>query len=155
MIAKVDGVMNGISVIGDKVGETMYYGPGAGGNATASAVISDIIAIARGGKASPMLGFKRPLESGLKLLDKDEIVSKYYLRLEVADKPGVLSSVSKVMGEQNISIETMLQKPGKDGKATLLLATHSCQERAMQEAINQLHKLESVKEKPVMIRMEG
>jgi len=155
MIAKVDGVMNGISVIGDKVGETMYYGPGAGGDATASAVISDIIAIARGGKASPMLGFKRPLESGLKLLDKDEIVSKYYLRLEVADKPGVLSSVSKVMGEQNISIETMLQKPGKDGKATLLLATHSCEERAMQEAISQLHNLESVKEKPVMIRMEG
>jgi len=155
MIAKVDGVMNGISVIGDKVGETMYYGPGAGGDATASAVISDIIAIARGGKISPMLGFKRPLESGLKLLNRDEIVSKYYLRLEVADKPGVLSAVSKVMGEQNISIETMLQKPGKNGEATLLLATHSCQERAMQEAISQLHNLESVKEKPVMIRMEG
>ena len=154
MIAKVDGVMNGISVIGDKVGETMYYGPGAGGDATASAVISDIIAIARGGKASPMLGFKRPLESGLKLLDKDEIVSKYYLRLEVADKPGVLSSVSKMMSKQNISIETMLQKPSKSDSATLLLATHSCKECAMQEAISQLHKLESVKNRPVMIRME-
>ena len=155
MIAKVDGVMNGISVIGDKVGETMYYGPGAGGNATASAVISDIIAIARGGKTSPMLGFKRPLESGLKLLDRNAIVSKYYLRLEVADKPGVLSAVSKVMGEQKISIETMLQKPGKDGKATLLLATHICKESAMQEAIKELQTIESVKEKPVMIRMEG
>jgi len=155
MIAKVDGVMNGISVIGDKVGETMYYGPGAGGNATASAVISDIIAIARGGKTSPMLGFKRPLESGLKLLDRNAIVSKYYLRLEVADKPGVLSAVSKVMGEQNISIETMLQKPGKDGKATLLLATHICKESAMQEAINKLQTIESVKERPVMIRMES
>ena len=155
MIAKVDGVMNGISVIGDKVGETMYYGPGAGGDATASAVISDIIAIARGGKASPMLGFKRPLESGLRLLDRDSIVSKYYLRLEVADKPGVLAKVSQVMGEQNISIETMLQKPGREGAATLLLATHACEERAMQEALKALFELESVKERPVMIRMEA
>jgi len=155
MIAKVDGVMNGISVNGDKVGETMYYGPGAGGNATASAVISDIIAIARGGKASPMLGFQRPLESGLKLLDRDAIVSKYYLRLKVADKPGVLAKVSQVMGEQNISIETMLQKPGKDEEATLLLATHACEERAMQKAMDALVALESVKERPVMIRMES
>jgi len=155
MIAKVDGVMNGISVNGDKVGETMYYGPGAGGNATASAVISDIIAIARGGKASPMLGFQRPLESGLKLLDRDAIVSKYYLRLKVADKPGVLAKVSQVMGEQNISIETMLQKPGKDEAATLLLATHACEERAMQKAMDALVALESVKERPVMIRMES
>jgi homoserine dehydrogenase len=155
MIAKVDGVMNGISVNGDKVGETMYYGPGAGGNATASAVISDIIAIARGGKASPMLGFQRPLESGLKLMDRDAIVSKYYLRLKVADKPGVLAKVSQVMGEQNISIETMLQKPGKGEAATLLLATYACEERAMQKAIDALMALESVKERPVMIRMES
>ncbi|BDY12760.1 homoserine dehydrogenase [Hydrogenimonas cancrithermarum] len=155
MIAKVDGVMNGISVIGDKVGETMYYGPGAGGDATASAVISDIIAIARGGKASPMLGFKRPLESGLKLLGRESIVSKYYLRLEVADRPGVLAKVSQVMGEQNISIETMLQKPGQEGSASLLLATHACEERAMQEALKALFELESVKERPMMIRMEA
>ena len=147
--------MKGISVIGDKVGETMYYGPGAGGDATASAVISDIIAIARSGKASPMLGFKRPLESGLQLLDRDSIVSKYYLRLEVADKPGVLAKVSQVMGEQNISIETMLQKPGREGAATLLLAPHACEERAMQEALKALFELESVKERPVMIRMEA
>ncbi len=155
MIAKVDGVMNGISVIGDKVGETMYYGPGAGGDATASAVISDIIAIARGGKSSPMLGFKRPLESGLELLGRESVVSKYYLRLEVEDRPGVLAKVSRVMGEQKISIETMLQKPGSGESASLLLATHACEERAMQEALEALFGLESVKERPVMIRMEA
>ncbi|WP_300361168.1 homoserine dehydrogenase [Hydrogenimonas sp.] len=155
MIAKVDGVMNGVSVVGDKVGETMYYGPGAGGDATASAVISDIIAIARAGKSSPMLGFKRPLETGLKLLERDAIVSRYYLRLEVADKPGVLAKVSQVMGEQKISIETMLQKPGSGESASLLLATHACEERAMQEALKRLFELESVKERPVMIRIEG
>ncbi len=153
MIAKVDGVMNGVSVVGDKVGETMYYGAGAGGDATASAVISDIIAIARGGKSSPMLGFKRPLESGLQLLAKEEIVSQYYLRLEVADKPGVLAKVARVMGEEKISIETMLQRPGHGEAATLLLATHACKERAMQEAIKHLFELESVKERPVMIRI--
>ncbi|WP_457594531.1 homoserine dehydrogenase [Hydrogenimonas sp.] len=155
MIAKVDGVMNGISVIGDKVGETMYYGPGAGGDATASAVISDIIAIARGGKSSPMLGFKRPLESGLELLGRESVVSKYYLRLEVEDRPGVLAKVSRVMGEQQISIETMLQKPGSGESASLLLATHACEERSMQEALKALFELQSVKERPVMIRMEG
>jgi len=154
MISKVDGVMNGISVIGDKVGETMYYGPGAGGDATASAVISDIIAIARGGKSSPMLGFKRPLESGLELLGRESVVSKYYIRLEVEDRPGVLAKVSRVMGEENISIETMLQKPGAEGSASLLLATHSCEERSMQSALVRLFELESVLERPVMIRME-
>ncbi|WP_353661801.1 homoserine dehydrogenase [Hydrogenimonas sp. SS33] len=154
MIAKVDGVMNGISVIGDKVGETMYYGPGAGGDATASAVISDIIAIARGGKSSPMLGFKRPLESGLQLLERDAIVSRYYLRLVVEDKPGVLAKVSQVMGEQKISIETMLQRPGEGETATLLLSTHRCEERAMQQALHALFGLESVKERPVMFRIE-
>ncbi len=154
MIAKVDGVMNGVSVIGDKVGETMYYGPGAGGDATASAVISDIIAIARGGKSSPMLGFKRALESGLELLEKDAIVSKYYIRLNVEDRPGVLAKISSVMGEQGISIETMLQRPGEGESASLLLATHECEERSMQEALKELFALESVKERPVMIRME-
>ncbi|MCF6200794.1 MAG: homoserine dehydrogenase, partial [Hydrogenimonas sp.] len=154
MIAKVDGVMNGVSVIGDKVGETMYYGPGAGGDATASAVISDIIAIARGGKSSPMLGFKRALESGLSLLDRESIVSKYYIRLKVEDRPGVLAKISRVMGEQKISIETMLQRPGEGESASLLLATHECEERAMQEALKHLFELESVLERPVMIRME-
>ncbi len=155
MIAKVDGVMNGVSVVGDKVGETMYYGPGAGGDATASAVISDIIAIARSGKSSPMLGFKRPLESGLQLLDRDEIVTKYYLRLVVEDRPGVLAAVSSLMGDEHISIETMLQKPGEGGSASLLLATHACKEQAMRRALTRLFELKSVKERPVMIRIES
>jgi len=155
MIAKVDGVMNGVSVVGDEVGETMYYGPGAGGDATASAVISDIIAIARGGKSSPMLGFKRPLESGLHLLERDAIVTHYYLRLEVADRPGVLAKVASIMGEEQISIKTMLQRPARGDAATLLLATHACEERAMRRAIETLQTLESGRERPVMIRIEA
>jgi homoserine dehydrogenase len=83
MIAKIDGVMNGISVVGDRVGETLYYGPGAGGNATASAVVANIIDIVRSGKRSPMLGFNHPLEEGLRLKEPNDIRSKYYLRLRV------------------------------------------------------------------------
>lgn len=154
MIAKVDGVMNAITVVGDRVGETMYYGPGAGGDATASAVISDIIDIARGNQG-PMLGYKKSLESGLKLLDKDEIVSKYYIRLEVNDESGVLASISSLLGEFNISIESMLQKPSSnENKANVLFTTHTCQEKDIQNAINDLAKLNGVDENIAMIRIE-
>ncbi len=154
MIAKIDGVMNGISVIGDVVGETMYYGPGAGGDATASAVVSDIIDIARGGKCSPMLGFKKPLESGLRLAAKEEIFTKYYLRMVVADKPGILAKIASIFGEYAISIESMLQKPSATSKAYLLLSTHQCQEKDIQKALQELSHQQFLKEEPVMIRIE-
>ena len=153
MIAKIDGVMNGISVIGDAVGETMYYGPGAGGDATASAVISDIIEIARGGKCAPMLGYKRPLEGGFELASSDEIQSKYYLRIVVEDKPGILAKIASIFGEENISIESMLQKSTEDA-ATLLLSTHTCVEKDFQKALGALAQQHFVKERPVMIRIE-
>ncbi len=154
MIAKVDGVMNGVSVIGDVVGETMYYGPGAGGDATASAVISNIIDIARGGKCSPMLGFKRPLEWGMKLSPKEEIHSKYYLRILVEDRPGILAKIASIFGEHSISIESMLQKSSKEGQAQLLLSTHSCIEKDIQKALQELQSHDFLKELPAMIRIE-
>ena len=154
MIAKVDGVMNGVSVIGDVVGETMYYGPGAGGDATASAVISNIIDIARGGKCSPMLGFKRPLEWGMKLSPKEEIHSKYYLRILVEDRPGILAKIASIFGEHSISIESMLQKSSKEGQAQLLLSTHSCIEKDIQKALQELQSHDFLKESPAMIRIE-
>ncbi|WP_281951512.1 homoserine dehydrogenase [Nitrosophilus kaiyonis] len=154
MIAKVDGVMNGISVIGDFVGETMYYGPGAGGDATASAVVSNIIDIARGGKCSPMLGFKKPLESGMKLLNIDDIKSKYYLRVLVEDRPGVLAKIAELFGNLNISIESMLQKPKEKSKANLLLSTHECYEKDIQKALKELEKLDFIDGKPFMMRIE-
>ena len=137
MIAKVDGVMNGISVIGDKVGETMYYGAGAGGDATASAVISNIINIVRGGK-TPMLGFQKPLETGLKLASKDSIETKYYLRIPVIDRPNILSKISGILGNNQISIEAMLQKPAKNGFTNLLISTHKAKESNIQKAIKEI-----------------
>ena len=154
MISKVDGVMNGISVIGDKVGETMYYGPGAGGDATASAVIANIIDIARGGKSSPMLGFNKPLESGLKLANINEMKTKYYLRLDVEDKSGTLAKVATILGNRNISIKTMVQKESVSNNATLLLSTHTCKELDIKEALKELKDSGVVKSEPAMIRIE-
>ena len=154
MIAKVDGVMNGVSVIGDKVGETMYYGPGAGGDATASAVIANIVDIARRGKGSPMLGFESSHGEDLTLMAKDEIKTKYYLRLKVEDKAGVLAKVSNIFADKNISVEKMIQKPLNDTCAHLLLSTHTCIEKDINEALKALEDASVVTEKPAMIRIE-
>ncbi|MDD5157447.1 homoserine dehydrogenase [Sulfurimonas sp.] len=153
MIAKIDGVMNGISVVGDKVGETLYYGAGAGGDATASAVVANIIDIARSGKSKPMLGFDKPLEGELKLKSIDTITSKYYLRINVSDKTGVLAKISKIFEENNISIETMLQRPASKDSANLLISTHIAVEKDIQNMIERIAELEFVNFKPVMIRV--
>jgi homoserine dehydrogenase len=154
MIAKVDGVMNGISVVGDKVGETMFYGAGAGGNATASAVIANIIDIARRGKGSPMLGFENQPGEKITLMSKDNIQTKYYLRLEVADKSGTLAKIATILGDNDISIEAMLQKPLKDGSANLLLTTHISIEKDIMKAIIELENSGVILSKPAMIRIE-
>jgi len=154
MIAKIDGVMNGISVVGDKVGETLYYGPGAGGDATASAVVANIIDIARSGKSTPMLGFNRPMEgSQLTLKATQNIESKYYLRVNVSDRAGVLARITKIFEEHNISIETMLQRPSENESANLLISTHIALEKNIQTMISELEALDFVNAKPSMIRI--
>ncbi len=153
MIAKIDGVMNGISVVGDKVGETLYYGPGAGGDATASAVVANIIDIARSGKSTPMLGFNRPMEGKLTLKSTDKVRCKYYLRINVSDKAGVLAGISKVFEANNISVETMLQRPASNDSANLLISTHTALEKDIQNMIQQIQSLEFVNSSPVMIRI--
>jgi len=154
MIAKVDGVMNAVSVVGDRVGETMYYGAGAGGDATASAVIADIVDIVRGNHG-PMLGYKKGLESGSKLLPKEAIVTQYYLRMHVADESGVLAAITHELEKFDISIESMLQKPTEDtAMAKLLFTTHACQEAKMQEAITALGTLNVVRGAIAMMRIE-
>lgn len=153
MIAKIDGVMNGISVVGDKVGETLYYGAGAGGDATASAVIANLIDIARAGKKAPMLGFDKPLEGELRLKATDDINSKYYLRINVSDRAGVLAKITKIFEVHNISVETMLQRPSSESSANLLISTHIALEKDIQDMIEELSTLDFVKSRPVMIRI--
>ena len=153
MIAKIDGVMNGISVVGDKVGETLYYGPGAGGDATASAVVANIIDIARSGKTTPMLGFDKPLEGKLTLKSTDDINSKYYLRINVSDRAGVLARITKIFEEHNISVETMLQRPASTNSANLLISTHIALEKDVQLMMKELEAVDFVNTVPVMIRI--
>jgi len=138
------------------VGESMYYGPGAGGDATASAVVADIIDIARGANNLPMLGFKKSISSKqLTLVDREEIHTKYYLRIEVEDKVGVLYKIAKVLGDFDISISSFLQKQKRDeNHAILLLSTHKCFERDIQKAIKELNGYDFIKQSPVMIRIE-
>ena len=154
-IAKVDGVMNAVGVVGDCVGQTMFYGPGAGGDATASAVIADIIEIARGNRG-PMLGYKRGLEGErLKLLPVDNIESKYYLKLKVLDQPGVLAAVTSELSKEGISISSILQKDSKvQDRVRLLLTTHTCNERDMIKAIGNLNKLDCVGDNVSFMRIE-
>jgi homoserine dehydrogenase len=153
MIAKIDGVMNGISAHGDKVGETLYYGPGAGGDATASAVIADIIDIVRG-NASAMLGYNKPLEANLELVEPSEVRSKYYLRLLVNDEAGVLAKISETFAKYDISIETMMQQPSGSEMANLLLATHICKEENIKTVMEELFENQNVFARPVMIRID-
>lgn len=153
MISKIDGVMNGISVVGDRVGETLYYGPGAGGNATASAVVANIIDIVRSGKRSPMLGFNHPLEEGLRLKNSDDIRSKYYLRLRVSDKPGILAQITSLFADEAISIEAVIQRPSETECAHLLFATHEATERSAHALMDKLEALDAVLESPFMIRI--
>lgn len=162
LLAKVDGVMNAVSVVGDCAGESVYYGAGAGGYATASSVISDLITIARSlGKQAhtePILGFIN--EQKHTIIPKQDITSKYYLRILADDKHGVLEKIAAILSHNQISISTFLQKPSAQDSssaqtyAKILLATHTTSEFAIQNAIVGLQSLEVVREKPIIIRIE-
>lgn len=150
MISKVDGVMNGISVLGNYAGESMYYGAGAGGNATASSVISDMIAIARG---EGSIGFRHGENTTLK--PTEEIYSRYYIRLYGDDKPGVLGNISQILGKHNISISAFLQKETEDKRiAKMLFSTHHCYEKNLKEAMQHISELSSIVHKPYTMRLE-
>ncbi|AJC91422.1 homoserine dehydrogenase [Campylobacter subantarcticus LMG 24377] len=154
MLAKVDGVMNAISVDGDILGESLYYGPGAGGKATASAVIADLIDIARKEKNSAIFGYLN--DTSYKLLEKDSIYTRYYLRLKVLDKIGVLSKITQLMSKHQISIDTFLQKPKKEKQdySTLFFITHQTYEKNIQVLIQKLQEQEFVQGDVFMMRIE-
>ncbi|MCW1359812.1 homoserine dehydrogenase [Campylobacter sp. CCS1377] len=154
MLAKVDGVMNAISIYGDVLGESLYYGAGAGGKATASAVIADLIDIARKEKNSAIFGYLN--DTKYKLLPKEESYTKYYLRLKVEDKIGVLSKITQMMSEHEISIDSFLQKPKKEqeNSAVLFFVTHQTYEKNIQILMQKLKEQEFVKDDVFMIRIE-
>ncbi|MEE8387612.1 MAG: homoserine dehydrogenase [Acidiferrobacterales bacterium] len=161
LIANVDGVMNAILVKGDAVGPTMYYGAGAGAEATASAVVADIIDVVRTLTTDPTnrvphLAFQPDALADLKILPMEEVETAYYLRMRAQDKPGVLADVTRIFSEQGISIEAVIQKEPAEGETVvpLIMLTHRVVEKKMNNAIAQLEALAAVEGKVVRIRCE-
>jgi homoserine dehydrogenase len=160
LIAKVDGVLNSVVVQGNAVGPVGFYGRGAGGDATASAVVADLVDVARslGSDAKhhvPSLAFKPEALQALPLLPIDEISSSYFLRMRVADERGVLKSITGVLAEVGISIEAILQKePREHEDATVAVITSEVPEKDFNTALERLSKLPFVREGTSRIRVE-
>ncbi len=161
LVANVDGAMNAVVVQGDAVGPTLYYGAGAGAEATASAVVADLMDIARLMDATtaqrvPELAFQADKIQDLPILPIDEVNSAYYLRLQATDKPGVIAAVTKILGDRAISIDAMIQKEPEVGKseADVVILTHETIEKNMNAAIAEIEALPAVAEKLVKLRME-
>ena len=159
LLAQVEGVMNAVLVQSNMVGETLYYGAGAGAAPTASAVVADIIDTARLMHAAseqrvPPLAFRR--NEQLPVLPIDEITSSYYLRVSAQDKPGVVADIGRILAEQGISIEALLQKGVINHEnAEIVILTHQAKEKHIKAAIAQIEALEHVFEPVMMLRMES
>lgn len=162
LIANVEGAMNAVLVKGDAVGQTLYYGKGAGSQPTASAVIADLMDLARQidapmGARVPHLGVHPQSRRSLPVLPVSEAVSGYYLRLRVADRPGVLADVTRVLASEGISIDAFIQHEPVDasGQTDVMLITHICREASVLKALDQLRALPTVLAQPVWLRVES
>jgi homoserine dehydrogenase len=157
VLASVNGVFNACFVRGDVVGDTLFYGRGAGKDATASAVLSDVADAAldiKTGK-SRVQPFVAYATKG-RVMPMAEISSRYYLRLSVADKPGVLAKISAILASAKIGISSVIQPEGESGDSVpLILMIHDATNAAMQKALAKIAKLPVVKSKPVMFRVEN
>lgn len=159
LIANVDGVMNAVLVKGDAAGPTLYYGPGAGAEPTASAVVADLVDVVRMLTADPdnrvpHLAFQPGALSDLPILTMDDVETSYYLRLRAHDRPGVLADVTRILSDLNISIEAIIQKGTTDGIATVILLTHRVLENNMNQAIKRIQDLPTITGDIMRIRME-
>ncbi len=161
LIANVEGAMNAVWVKGDAVGHTMYYGKGAGAEPTASAVVADLIDVARVLTADPEnrvphLAFQAESISDLPILPMEDVETAYYLRLRVADEPGVLADLARILADGGISIDALLQREPAEGEdeTDIVLLTHVARERQVNHAIARVEALATVLSKVVRIRLE-
>ena len=157
LLAKVDGVYNAVLVEGDLVNKVLFLGEGAGALPTSSAVMADVVSlaqnIARGVSGKP--GLK--LDSGKRIKPMSEVKTRYYLRMSIADQPGVLAQISRVFGDNRISISSAIQleTDSVTQTAEIVIMTHPAQEKAMQVALGELEKLDVVKEINNFVRVEN
>jgi len=161
LIANVEGAMNAVMVHADAVGTTLYYGKGAGSEPTASAVIADLVDMARMQSADPShrvppLAFQSDQIGHDPILDMSSVVTSYYLRLHVADQTGVLAKVTGLLAQCDISIDAVLQRAASEGESQtdLIILTHNCVEKDMNHAIAEIQKLPSILAPIVRIRKE-
>jgi homoserine dehydrogenase len=161
LIANVEGVMNAILVKGDAVGQTMYYGAGAGAEPTASAVVADLVDVARMLRADPEhhvphLAFQPGRLSTIPALPMGEVETAYYLRLRVLDRPGVLADITRILADLHISIEAMVQKEPHEGEqqVDIIMLTHLTVEKNVDAAIKKIEGLPVVVGPVVRIRLE-
>ena len=162
LIANVEGVMNAILVKGDAVGATLYYGAGAGAQPTASAVVADLVDVTRLITADPEhrvphLAFQPDQLSDTPVLDISEIHCSYYLRMRVADKPGVLARITRILAESRISIDAMVQKePGAgESRVDIVMLTHLALEKNVDRALGRIERLPTVVGKVTRLRLEA
>lgn len=159
LLANVNGVGNAVLVHGNAVGATLYNGPGAGAEATASAVVADIVDIARHRDAGvtrpvlPSLGYYEMRED-LQVLDIENIEAEYYLRIPAEDKVGVMAQISSVLQEHDISIEAVIQKEAVSDSVPIVILTHRAVEKKLIEALTAIEALDSVTGKVMRIRVE-
>jgi len=161
LIANVEGVMNAVLVKGDAVGPTLYYGAGAGAEPTASAVIADLVDVTRMHTADPEhrvphLAFQPDQLSDTPFLPMGEVVTSYYLRMRVLDRPGVLADITRILADRGISIDAMIQKEPPEGEdqTDIILLTHRTVEKNVDDAIAKIEALETVRGRIVRIRLE-
>ncbi len=161
LIANVEGAMNAVLVQGDAVGATLYYGKGAGAEPTASAVIADLVDVTRMHTSDPTnrvphLAFQPNQLADLKVLPIEEVQTSYYLRLRVADKPGVLADITRILADEQISIDAVIQKEPGEGEVQtdLIMLTHQTREKRINAAIAKMEKLSVVEGKVTKLRLE-
>ena len=161
LIANVEGAMNAVVVQGDAVGATLYYGKGAGAEPTASAVIADLVDVTRMHTADPEnrvphLAFQPNQLADIKILPMDEVQTSYYLRLRVQDKPGVLADITRILADEQISIDAVIQKePGEgEDQTDLIMLTHLTREKRINAAIAKMEALSVVQGKVTKLRLE-
>ena len=161
LIANVEGVMNAILVKGDAVGATLYYGRGAGAEATASAVVADLVDVTRMLTADPEqrvphLAFQPDQLHDTPILSMGQVETAYYLRLSAYDRPGVMADVTRILADNAISIDAMLQKEAEEGQdvVDVIILTHLCLEANANKAIAKIEALDSMASKVVRIRLE-
>jgi homoserine dehydrogenase len=161
IMANVNGVYNAIYLEGDFVGPNLYYGYGAGKRATGSAVVSDLMVLARQLRCGvknlmPPLAHVRPERSEVIIQPIEELLSSYYFRFSAVDRPGVLSKISGILGENNISIYSVIQKGREvEGSVPVVMLTHEAKESSVRRALHQTEQLEVLTDKTVTIRVEG